>query len=386
MALIDRIKFDGLATRNWLVYKYPGEEFVLGTQLIVGEGQVAVFFKGGQACDLFTAGTHTLSTANLPIIKNIVNIPFGGQTPFTAEIYFVNKTTKLDMNWGTVDPIQVIDPKYKTKLRIRGFGQFGIRIIDFRLFLTELIGAMGSSEVISFEKIMKFFKGLLMTKVKTIIADAIINKGISALEITAKLEEISNFGMEKVTSEFQRFGLQVVNFFVESINFPDEDFETINKILTERAAFDIIGDNRYVSKRSFDVLETMAGNEGTLGTLAGAGVGLGAGIGMGSALTGVAPVLHPTAAAEQSNLKTQTQSLICNMCKNDNPVGSVFCLECGNKLILNVTCSGCGKEISQQQKFCNYCGIPVITKKICTECGTEVSIDSKFCGKCGKSI
>ena len=106
MAIIDRIKFDGLA-REWLIYRYPGDSFVMGTQLIVGEGQVAVFVKGGKALDFFTAGTHTLSSSNIPLLQGIINLPFGGRTPFTAEVYFINKTAKLDINWGTIDPIQV---------------------------------------------------------------------------------------------------------------------------------------------------------------------------------------------------------------------------------------------------------------------------------------
>ena len=86
-ALIDRIKYDGSQNGSpWLVYKYPGETFVLGSQLIVNQGQEALFFKGGKALDLFGAGTHTLLTGNLPLLNKLANLPFGGDTPFTAEI------------------------------------------------------------------------------------------------------------------------------------------------------------------------------------------------------------------------------------------------------------------------------------------------------------
>ena len=89
MAIIDRIKFDGMRNGSeWLVYRYPGEEFVMGTQLIVGEGQVAVFVKGGQALDYFTAGTHTLEAANIPLLQGIINLPFGGDTPlFSGNLF-----------------------------------------------------------------------------------------------------------------------------------------------------------------------------------------------------------------------------------------------------------------------------------------------------------
>jgi len=112
-AIIDRIKYDGTSDNSpWIVYKYPSEKFVLGSQLIVNQGQEALFFKGGKALDLFGPGTHTLHTGNLPLLNRIVNLPFGGKTPFTAEVYYINKTSKLNMNWGTQNAFAVEDPKY----------------------------------------------------------------------------------------------------------------------------------------------------------------------------------------------------------------------------------------------------------------------------------
>jgi membrane protease subunit (stomatin/prohibitin family) len=100
MALIDRIKFDA-PDDNILVWKFPSDELTLGTQLIVNQSQEALFLKGGQVCDLFGPGTYTLSTANLPLLRALVDLPFGGQTPFAAEVWFVNKTVKRDLRWGT---------------------------------------------------------------------------------------------------------------------------------------------------------------------------------------------------------------------------------------------------------------------------------------------
>ena len=112
MAILNRIKFDGLSSREWLVYRYPNEKIVLGSTLIVGEGQAAVFVYQGKIADVFTAGAYVLSTGNLPILGKFVNMIYGGDTPFPAEIYYVNLATKLDMFWGTTDAIQLIDPKY----------------------------------------------------------------------------------------------------------------------------------------------------------------------------------------------------------------------------------------------------------------------------------
>lgn len=381
MAIIDRIKFDGMKNgREWLVYRYPGESFVAGTQLIVGEGQVAVFVKGGQALDYFTAGTHTLSTSNIPLLQGIINLPFGGKTPYTAEIYFINKTSKLDINWGTLDPIQLIDPKYNIKLRIRAFGQFGMKVDDYRIFLTELIGSMNPLEVVNYSKMINYFKGVLVMKTKSLISQAIIRNKVSALEISASIDEISKYCKEEISAEFYRFGLKVVNFYIHSINFPDEDFEEINKILREKASFDIIGDQRYVTKRSFDTMETAAGNEGGIaGAMAGAGVGLGVGFGVGGMMSGMSSNLN-TSVPSQSHSK-------CQKCGNMNAEGVMFCSECGNKVgITKVKCTGCGELVADNIKFCTSCGQSMIKKNICKTCNTENDNGANFCRSCGTKL
>jgi membrane protease subunit (stomatin/prohibitin family) len=392
MALIDRIKFDGLA-RDWIIYRYPGESFVMGTQLIVGEGQVAVFVKSGQALDFFTAGSHTLSSANIPLLQKLINLPFGGKTPFTAEVYFINKTAKLDINWGTIDPIQVIDPKYFIKLRVRAFGQFGMRVEDYRVFLTELIGAMNEHEVVNYGKILNYFKGVLVTKVKALIAQAIIVKKISALEISAHIDDISDFSKQQVSEEFRRFGLKVVNFFIQSINFPDEDFTEINKILQDKAAFDIIGDQRYASKRSFDVLDAAASNQsgGATGAFIGAGVGIGAGLGIGSAVGNLAGNLNtapaaPGGAAAPSVPAVPAQTA-CPECGKPNEPDAAFCGHCGKRLAVEKPkCPECGKILDPDIKFCTGCGAKIIKSMICPNCQTENALDTRFCKECGTKL
>ena len=379
MAVINRIKFDGL-NREWIIYRYPGEDFVMGSQLIVGEGQVAVFVKGGRALDYFTAGTYTLSARNLPILKTFVNLPFGGKTPFTAEVYFINKTSKLDINWGTADPIQLIDPKYNIKLRVRAFGQFGLKVDDYRVFLTELIGTMNEYDVVSYQKLLGYFRGLLVSKVKALIAQAIIKNKISALEITASIDDISEFSKQEISEEFHRFGLRVVNFYIESINFPDEDFEAINKILSDKAAFDIIGDRRYVSMRSFDVLESAADNPGGVaGAFVGAGLGIGAGLGAGQAMGGVASQLC-TAVPDGKEGK-------CPQCGTPYDGDDLFCANCGSRLApQQIVCGNCGAEIEEDAKFCTRCGEAVAKVIACPSCNTENEKGTKFCKECGTKL
>lgn len=347
MAIIDVVRFDGLKSRDWLIYKYPSEELVLGTQLIVQEGQVALFVRGGMVADVFYPGTYTLATENLPILKSLINLPFGGKTPFSAEVYFINITVRLDINWGTTDPIQLIDPKYYVKLRIRAYGQMGLRVVDVTTLFKEVIGGMQKADIVKFDKIKEYYRGILVVKAKTAIADAIINDGISALEISTKLEALSERVKEQISSGFEKYGFSVVNFFIQSINFPDEDFEKINKILEDKAAFEIMGDGRYATKRSFDVYEGAANNQsGVAGAFAAGGIGLGAAMGMGASMN-------------------QTVG---------NPLHREDTKECAS----------CHAKISVASKFCPECGFN--NSEIVCECGNKLAPGTKFCSECGKKV
>lgn len=346
--MIDVVKFDGIKNRNWIVYKFPSDQLVYGTQLIVQEGQVAIFVKGGQICDVFFPGTHGLDTYNLPILKTIVNIPFGGKTPFSAEIYFLNTVNVLDLKWGTLDPIQLIDPKYNVRLRIRAYGQMGLKLQKPALFFKELIGGIGFNSIVEYDKTIEFCRGKIVLKIKTLIAQKIISQKISALEISTQLEELSQSMVEEISDIFDQYGLGVVNFFINSINFPDEDFEKINQILQDKAAFDIMGDNMYKTKRSFDVYEGAATNEnGVAGAFAAGGIGLGAAMNIGANM-------NSTMGNPLGNNEPAGEYIICPSCSTKNLNGVKFCSECGHKYAAN-TCS-CGEKLSPNQKFCPECG------------------------------
>ena len=382
MAIIDLVKFDGLKSRDWIVYKHYAEDLSTATQLIVSEGQVAVLLKGGRLFDMFGPGRHTLSTENLPLLRGFIKLPFGGRTPFTAEIYYINTTAKLDLTWGTSDPIQLVDPAYHIRLRIRAFGSVGLKISDYAVFLRELIGTMNASEVISYDRTLEFFKGFLVTKVKSVIAKVIIDEKISALEISAKLNDLSDKVASMLEPDFDTFGMKLINFYIKSINFPDEDFDKINNILAQKAEFDIMGDSRYATKRAFDVYEGAANNEsGVAGVFAAGGMGVASGIAMynginGNGLMGAAP-MNPAA---------QTMT-VCGNCGAQNPAGTNFCNQCGNRLGRKMTvCPNCGKENEESAVFCNNCGTKIKTEPRVCECGQPIAPGSKFCSGCGKKV
>ena len=376
MALIDRIKYDGYKDGSpWLIYKCPSEEFVLGSQLIVNQGQEALFFKGGKALDLFGAGTHTLHTGNLPFLNKLVKLPFGGKTPFSAEVYYVNKTSRLDMNWGTANPFQLEDPKYGLILSIRCHGKYGIRIVDSRMFVSELVGAIPNGATVNYAFIASYFSGLLTSRIKSVISGFMIRQKISFLEVTAYLKELSKECEDEITKEFERFGAEIVNFYIETISPPKDEFEKLRKYKEELA----LGSDFYRQRRSFDIMETMAENPSSAG-LANAGIGLGMGL-------GVAPAMGGLFSNISSNVNTNGQTdtdVTCPHCGAKNTAGQKFCGTCGESIVVGIVCPSCGKVNATGQKFCGTCG-EKLSKK-CPSCGKENDMSQKFCGDCGTKL
>lgn len=379
MAVIDVIKYNG--GPDVFAWKYPSEEIGTWTQLIVNESQEVILYKGGQALDLFASGRHTLETANIPLLNNIVNLPFGGRSPFAAEVWYINKIFSLDIKWGTPTPIQLQDPKYKVFVPLRSYGQFGIQIEDSRKFLMKLVGTL---PIFDKTNITKYFRGLYLTKVKDAISVYIMKKQVSVLEINAYLDELSEHLKEKMGPVLAEYGIRLINFYVNDISLPEDDSAIIKlkEALAKRAEMNIVGYN-YVQERSFDTLEGAATNpsSGQAG-LMGAGMGLGMGVGIGGnfgqQLGGIAQAINTSALKK------------CPNCHADMEANKRFCGNCGfdsqstNDLQGNsnyITCSNCGHTFSKNVKFCPECGD---TYKPCAFCGADLKETATQCHVCGK--
>lgn len=280
MAVIDLVKWNG--SPNLLAWKFPSEELSTWTQLIVNESQEAYVVRGGTYEGPFGAGRHTLSTENLPVLRTLIGVPFGGKSPFTAEVWYVNRVTNLDVRWGTPDAIQLQDPKYGIMVPVRAFGQYGIRITEPKKFLLKLVGTLSGFDS---DTLAEYFRGVFITRIKTEIANAITRAGLSVLEISTQLESLSEALKTSLSAEMAEYGVGLAQFNIHSINVPEEDpaVKSLKSALAKRAEMGIIGFT-YQQERSFDVMETAAGNEGAAGTVLGAGLGLGMGVGMGPAL------------------------------------------------------------------------------------------------------
>ena len=352
MALINVVKYNG--TDDVLAWKYPSEALSTKTQLIVNESQEAVLFKGGRALDVFSSGRYTLDTENIPILNSIINLPFGGVSPFTAEVWFVNKASMLDVKWGTATPVQIQDAKYSVFVPIRAFGQFGIRVIDSKKFLAKLVGTV---QIFDKTNIVKYFRGVYLTKVKDSISSYILRKNISVVEINAYIDELSEHAMDRIAPVLDEYGIELVNFYINDISVPEDD-STVKKLkdaLAKKAEMDIIGYD-YTQERTFDTLEGAAKNNGAMGGIMGAGIGLGFGANIGNTIGNMA-----------SDVMSTNGYITCPNCSSKIKGGTKFCPECGNAIV-NST-----QNNNTNTKFCPHCGAKVqVGFRFCPECGGNI--------------
>jgi membrane protease subunit (stomatin/prohibitin family) len=379
MAVIDRIKYNG--TPDVFAWKFPNEELGTWTQLIVNESQEAVLFKGGRALDVFGSGRYTLDTPNIPILNSIINLPFGGRSPFTAEVWYINKAHVLDIKWGTSTPIQLRDAKYGVFLPVRTHGQFGVKIADSRKFLVRLVGTL---PIFDKANLVQYFRGLYMTKVKDTLSSYLIDKQVSVLEINAYIDKLSGFMRERIMPTLNDYGIELVSFYVNDISVPEDDtaVKTLKDALAKRAQMDIVGFN-YVQERSFDTLEGAATNTrgGGGSDLMGAGLGIGMGFGIGGPLGQQAGSI-----AQIVNTSAQTKN--CPRCKAAMPIEKRFCSDCGfdtaEKAAAETTiCSACGEKYRVGAKFCPECGNPY---NGCPTCRADVKKGSPVCQACGAKM
>jgi len=371
MALIDVVDWNN--NKGEIIYRFPEGAVSLGAQLVVREGQEAIFFKDGQALDTYGPGKHTLKTGNIPILEKLVNLPFGGKSPFPAEIYFISKTEITDMKWGTKVPIQILDPEYQIPIPVRAFGSYSIRINDIRGFL---MNAIGSWQAFTSESVGSSLRDqIMLPKIKDLISEFMIKQNLSILKLAAYYDEIGVASKAKLYEEFASFGIELVRFSVGSINVPedDESVKRLKKILGDKAEMRIMGDD-YNRKRTFDTMEKAAANEGMAGATMGAGMGFGMGNQMSNMMNG--------SMTTQSQSQSQTSVNSCPHCNASNPEGSKFCSSCGKEMVVTANCPSCNAQVAQGAKFCPECG-QSLQEKNCSNCNAKLAPGAKFCPECG---
>ena len=266
----------------------------LGAQLIVQDNQWATFFRDGKALDTFTSGRHTLTTMNIPLLGKLIGLPFGGASPFQAQVYFISRQTFTDMKWGTKEPITFRDAEL-TMVRLRAFGRFSMRVADPGIFLMQLVGTRGAYTTGSIED---FLRDICVARLNDLLGESLK----TILDLPRYYDELAGALKGRVADDFGKYGVELVDFLIGAITPPEE----VQKMIDERASMGAIGDmNRYMAFKAARAVEAAATNPGETGSTA--GLGLGAGIGMmmpqmiaqamGSAAAGAARPAGPGAPA-----------------------------------------------------------------------------------------
>ena len=228
----EEIKRDGLASiikyegeGDTLVWKHPIEDFNLGSQLIVHESQEAIFFRDGQALDLFGAGRYTLETQQLPILEKLYQLPTDTEGTFHSEVYYINKTVQMALKWGTPEKVRFIDPLTGVPLELGASGEMNLQVSDSRKLIVKLVG---TGKNISWGDgvtgtLQAMFRPLIANAVKTNLSSVIKSEAIDLLEIDEKLDVISENLRQKLLPGFEEYGLTIPQFYVNRVVLPEED-------------------------------------------------------------------------------------------------------------------------------------------------------------------
>lgn len=371
MGLFDKIRGEFIDIIEWrdqepgvLVHRFERyqHEIKMGAQLTVRPGQRAVFVNEGQVADVFENGMHKLETSNLPILATLKGWKYGFNSPFKAEVYFLNITEQLDRKWGTGTPVIMRDADFGM-VRLRARGNFSYKLSADKEMISRLVGARGAYTTDDIE-------GQLRAKTVSSLSDALGELKIPVLDLQAQYDEIGSAMKEKLSELFTGLGLELLGFVLENVTVPEE----VEKAMDQRASMGAVGNlNNFSQYQAAQALREAAANPGMAGNMMGMMVGGQLAAGMGGVLKQdqPAPPPQPTAAG-----------VACPKCAAVMAAGAKFCGGCGASMTPeSVACIKCNAPLAVGAKFCGECGAPQQTK--CVKCGVDLTPGTKFCGECG---
>lgn len=434
MALIDVARWAPNSSEFVLAYKYPETNLSTYTQLLVHESQEAVLFSKGRLIGKFGAGKHTLDTENLPLLRNLFGIPFGGKNPFTAEVWIIDKRTPANLKWA-VNHMPMHDADYNTQLPLMAEGQYSVRIEDAERFLINLVG---TKTIFTESDLNEQVYGEYSIKAKTAIMQFMLTNNVGYKKISAYLDQLSNVICSSVRPFLADYGISLVRCFVSNVDIDvtTDEGQRIKEAISNQAAMSIQG-HTWQQEQMFGMANNAVANIGSGGDGGGLIGGLLA-MNMMSGMQGSmgngllqqnynqpsfnssssnnsnGQVAHNNgfAGASGSNVRMiycancsrkhpSTERFCANCgheynpcpnCGNDNLSTAKRCISCGASLCKDSGainhCPNCNSQIAPGLKFCPSCGTPlnVAQNRMCSRCGCEVSNSTKFCPNCGNKL
>ncbi len=282
MGLMDKLRGEFVDIIEWLEdsrtllgWRFPRyqNEIKQGAQLIVREGQLAIFVYQGQLADTFGPGTYTLNTQNLPIMSTLQGWKYGFNSPFRSEVYFINTRPVTDLRWGTPNPITLRDPDFGM-VQVRANGLCVVRVLDPVIFLRQVIG---TDSQVGVEEITE----LLRREISQAFSELVLNTGVGAIDLQGHQTELSERLRQAVMPRIDdEFGLTIQSI-VMNVSLPDEITQAMTrgvaKGVEEAGWMNQLGDlNRYQQAKAADAMTAAANNPngGGMGAMMGAGMGM----------------------------------------------------------------------------------------------------------------
>jgi excisionase family DNA binding protein len=289
--IIDLIEYPN-EMRDELVHRIPevGQGSVrLGSQLIVRESQTAVFFRDGNALDVFGPGRHTLVTYNIPLLIEKLGKLFNDRTPFPAEVYFVSMREFADRKWGTPQPIIVRNPNMGLGVALlQGFGTYSFQVKDPQQFITQIVGTQGVFNIADIESRLK---SMLLSKLQDLLGETAVKHAVT--EMIGLTEELGSGVRAKGQDDFLALGLTLKSFYIENLKPSSKSAEELRQM-------GMLDMQTYTQLQAADALRDAAQNPaGGAGLTAGIGAGMGIGNVLSSSLQGMTGAGAAGAAAQQ---------------------------------------------------------------------------------------
>ena len=424
------IKYEG--DHDTLVWKHPIEDFYLGSQLIVHESQEAIFFRDGQALDLFGAGRYTLETQKLPLLDKLYELPMDTDGLFHSEVYYINTATQMGIKWG-LGQINLFEPTFGIPVELGVRGEFNVRVINSRKLLLKLVG---TTKTLRRDQLLDgkgngYFREMVVSHVRSYIASVIKSRDINLLEIDQYAVELADALKERINPHLFEYGLEIAEFFIAGFQLPiDPDFirarrqyaeeslgvrdqqikariasaeaqritaEAQNKILAAQGDAEVFKIKEAAKAAAYQMQATaeaeemrmkgytyqqetarQVGMQAMQNGITGNGIGSAGGIGD---VAGLAVTLG-TMGSMVNMTKDALNPVMDTAAQMGHAVGGVIAsttgdtwdCACGNKGIRARFCGECGAKRPEAQRIDTWdcaCGNKGITGKFCTECGAK---------------